>query len=154
MKPIDHLEESKCLSNNQNLKMKVAFLSLSENKISAEEANYLGKLPLIQPNFDITDTQNDHFARVQGQSSSGRWFSSPLPRAWRTFYVGLCWPLVIAGWENLTLCWLNLTKFFSHVHFRCIDVYWVDVSEVWIYERKMVKSKIHAFIYKIKNNIR
>ena len=48
MKPIDHLEESKCLSNNQNLKMKVAFLSVSENKISAEQANYLGYLSLIQ----------------------------------------------------------------------------------------------------------
>ena len=46
MKPFDHLKESKCLSNNQNLKMKVTFLSLSENKISAEETNYSGKLPL------------------------------------------------------------------------------------------------------------
>ena len=70
MKPIDHLEESKCLSNNQNLKMKVAFLSLSENKISAEEANYLGKLPLIQCPTLTSPTQNDHFARVQGHSPS------------------------------------------------------------------------------------
>merc|ERR1712240_801699 len=48
MKPFDHLKESKCLSNNQNLKMKVAFLSLSENKISAEQTNYSGKLPLAK----------------------------------------------------------------------------------------------------------
>ena len=66
MKPINHLEESKCLSNNQNLKMKVAFLSLSENKISAEEANYLGKLPLIQRPTLTSQTQHDHFARVHG----------------------------------------------------------------------------------------
>ena len=46
MKPFDHLKESKCLSNNQNLNMKVAFLTLSENKISAGLAKYLGKLPL------------------------------------------------------------------------------------------------------------
>ena len=48
MKQFDHLKESKCLSNNQNLKIKVAFLSLSENKISAEQANYSGKLPLTK----------------------------------------------------------------------------------------------------------
>ena len=68
MKPINHLEESEWLSNNQNLKMKVAFLSLSENKISAEEANYLGKLPLIQSPTLTSPTQNDHFARVHGHS--------------------------------------------------------------------------------------
>ena len=48
--------------------MKVAFLSLSENKISAEEANYLGKLPLIQCPTLTSPTQNDHFARVHGHS--------------------------------------------------------------------------------------
>ena len=67
MKLFDHLKESKCISNNQNLKMKVAFLSLSENKISAEQANYLGKLPLTKaltlPTY-TSQTQNSRIPRA------------------------------------------------------------------------------------------
>ena len=48
MKTFDHLKESKCLSDRQNLKMKVAFSSLSENEIAAEQEFYLGNLPLTQ----------------------------------------------------------------------------------------------------------
>ena len=48
MKTFDHLKESKCLSDRQNLKTKVAFLSLSENEIAAEQEFYLGNLPLTQ----------------------------------------------------------------------------------------------------------
>ena len=48
MKTFDHLKESKCLSDRQNLKMKVAFLSLSENENAAEKEFYLGSLPLAR----------------------------------------------------------------------------------------------------------
>ena len=73
MQTFDHLKESKCLSNNQNLKMKVAFLSLSENKISAEQGNYLGKLPLTQHTTSPSQTQKNRFshARAEGRCFFG-----------------------------------------------------------------------------------
>ena len=101
MKPINHLEESKCLSNNQNLKMKVAFLSLSENKISAEEANYLGKLPLIQCPTLTSPTQNDHFARVQGHSPAAVVDFQALPACLVCLAHDLCEVMLAAGHRRL-----------------------------------------------------
>ena len=48
MKTFGHLKDYKCLSDGQNLKMKVAFLSLSENEIAAELEFYLGNPPLTR----------------------------------------------------------------------------------------------------------
>ena len=45
MKTFDHLKEFECLSDRQNLKIKVAFLSLSENEIAAEQEFYMGSAP-------------------------------------------------------------------------------------------------------------
>ena len=54
MKTFDHLKEFKCPSDRQNLKMKVAFLSLSENEIAAEQEFYPGsppwaRIPVLTP---------------------------------------------------------------------------------------------------------
>ena len=59
MKTFDHLKEFKCLSDRQNLKIKVAFLSLSENEIAAEQEFYPGsppwaRIPVLTPQMSNT----------------------------------------------------------------------------------------------------
>ena len=66
MKTFDHLKESKCLSDRQNLKTKVAFLSLSENEIAAEQEFYLGSPPWAQTPLLTPQMYNTRFPRGLG----------------------------------------------------------------------------------------
>ena len=66
MKTFDHLKESKCLSDRQNLKTKVAFLSLSENELAAEHEFYLGSPPWAQIPLLTPQMYNTRFPRGLG----------------------------------------------------------------------------------------
>ena len=81
--------------------MKVAFLSLSENKISAEQANYLGNLSLIQSPTLTSPTQNNHFARVHGHSPATVVDFPALPTCLVCLAHDLCGVMLAAGHRRL-----------------------------------------------------
>jgi len=93
MKTFDHLKESKCLSDRQNLKMKVAFLSLSENEIAAEKEFYLGDCPWLGQSSDtrddVTDVNKLLLTCSRTQSSVGR-------RLFRSQGGTNAWPMLIS----------------------------------------------------------